>query len=251
MPEIKTRETSLGILAALWEEHRGNLPARVYRKGQKQLAENRLAECQDLGTWREVIERMARSRRCNGENPNGWKATFDLLLLEETRAAVLNGRFDDPPAKPEKQVRISLPPRTPRPEEISQTTVQREAEAAPGDDQEAGRSPAPPETVGLPGGAEEVEELSGGQEPEPSGVAEVNSARFSPPTGENSPPTGENSPPSHPPIRSFEDPDAPPWILELVDRLAAGFPGPQDEEAYRRWCAGEDVEAPEVDTESA
>ena len=244
MPEIKERETSLGKLAKAWEEHRGNLPARVYRKGQKQLAENRLAECQDLGTWREVIERMARSRRCNGENPNGWKATFDLLLLEETRAAVLNGRFDDPPAKSDKQVRISLRRPGPVSEGIVQATAQRESEAAPSDDREAGRSPASPETVGLPGGAEEVEELAESQEPEPSGVAEVNSAIFSPPTG-------ENSPPSHPPIRSFEDPDAPPWILELVDRLAAGFPGPQDEEAYRRWCAGEDVEAPEVDTESA
>jgi hypothetical protein len=45
-----------------------------------------------------------------------------------------------------------------------------------------------------------------------------------------------------PVVRTFEDEDAPAWVLELVDRIAADDATPEEANLYRRWSRGEDVE---------
>jgi hypothetical protein len=55
----------------------------------------RLAEESDLSKWREVVQRIARSKFCQGENDRGWIADFDFLVRAETFAKVLEGKYDD------------------------------------------------------------------------------------------------------------------------------------------------------------
>ncbi len=209
---VRTRTTPLDSLGAVWDEHRGRLPERRRAQGQRELAVARLSECPDLAIWREVVERMARSRRCNGAGPRGWRASFDFLLLSETRAQVLEGRFDDRPA---------VIPRRTRAEPAARSPAQGRHESPP---------PSSERTLSAQRkGAPEVPEERAEIAVEPrvqngSAVAPV--------------------PVDQPIIRTFEHPDAPAWIVDLADRIAGDYASLEEIDVYRRWCRGEEFDAP-------
>ena len=58
-------------------------------------ARQRLVEQPDLDYWRTVIERIARSSFCRGENQRGWRADFAFLVRAETHVKALEGKYDD------------------------------------------------------------------------------------------------------------------------------------------------------------
>ena len=69
-------------------------------------ARQRLVENPDLAYWRSVIERIAKSRFCRGENPRGWTADFAFLVRAETHVKAMEGKYDDrpdPKATPREQ----------------------------------------------------------------------------------------------------------------------------------------------------
>lgn len=86
----------MNLLIVLWNAHSGPLAkVRVSTASRTAKIAKRLKACPDLTLWQEAIERIAASRWCRGENPNGWRATFDFLLQEQTLARALEGVYDD------------------------------------------------------------------------------------------------------------------------------------------------------------
>jgi hypothetical protein len=87
-------------LVEIWNTHKApgmpgvTTPLRVGRPRMRE-ATARLAEEPDLNRWREVVQRIARSKFCRGENDRGWVADFDFLVRAETFAKVLEGKYDD------------------------------------------------------------------------------------------------------------------------------------------------------------
>ena len=51
-------------------------------------------------------------------------------------------------------------------------------------------------------------------------------------------------PVDQPIIRTFEHPDAPAWIVDLADRIAGDYASLEEIDVYRRWCRGEEFDAP-------
>lgn len=58
-------------------------------------AKSRLAEEPSLDFWGGVIQRIARSSFCRGENDRHWRANFDWLVKRETATKALEGLYDD------------------------------------------------------------------------------------------------------------------------------------------------------------
>lgn len=61
---------------------------------RKRAAQMRLRE-RPLDDWRRVIESIARSDFCRGQNDRGWVATFDWLVQPDTATKVLEGKYDN------------------------------------------------------------------------------------------------------------------------------------------------------------
>ncbi len=81
-------------LFELWNKHRGNLSEAVeYTKDRKAKSEARWRECPDEAVWIKVIQSIATSPFCNGDNDRGWKANFDFILKKVTRTRVLEGQY--------------------------------------------------------------------------------------------------------------------------------------------------------------
>lgn len=79
-----------------WNLSRGGLAkAKGLSKKRTIACEARLREIPDLSYWIGVIERMAASRFCCGENDRGWKADFDFLLRPDTHLKVIEGKYDN------------------------------------------------------------------------------------------------------------------------------------------------------------
>jgi hypothetical protein len=80
----------------LWNNQCGSLPkARELTPKRIKSIKQRLAEEPDMNTWSLVINKMAKSDFCNGNGSTGWKADFDFLLKPDTRAKVLEGKYDN------------------------------------------------------------------------------------------------------------------------------------------------------------
>jgi len=116
------REEGLRLVAALpsalveiWNTHKApgmpgvTTPLRAGRP-RTRMTTARLTEDPDLGRWREVVQRIARSKFCCGENDRGWVADFDFLVRPETFTKVLEGKYDDRVSKraaePAKQSKL-------------------------------------------------------------------------------------------------------------------------------------------------
>jgi hypothetical protein len=103
--------------ALLAEWNNADLPKwRELNASRRTKAKARLRE-RPLSEWREVIERIARSSFCRGQNDRGWRASPDWLLQPDTAAKVLEGKYDDRPTPGAKRaddgIRSTAPPEEP------------------------------------------------------------------------------------------------------------------------------------------
>lgn len=90
-------------LVALWNAHRGDAlsQCRELSASRRRHASARLHDHPELDYWRSVVERVAASPFCRGQNDRGWRATFDWLLQPDSSARVLEGKYDyHPPVAP-------------------------------------------------------------------------------------------------------------------------------------------------------
>ena len=102
-PQEQERE-SAAALVALWNAECGDLPkCRGLSKTRRAAVHRRLEERAIVGDdgWRVVIQRIAASTFCRGENDRAWRATFDWLLQPDVALKVLEGKYDDRPSRPQ------------------------------------------------------------------------------------------------------------------------------------------------------
>lgn len=87
----------------LWNKAEG-LP-RIAGASKKRLiaAKARWLENPDAAYWTSVINRIAASPFCKGENDRGWRAGIDWLLRPDTAIKVIEGAYDPKPGQNEKK----------------------------------------------------------------------------------------------------------------------------------------------------
>lgn len=90
-------------LAELWNTHSSPAQRKVALKTFKggsirwKHAKARLAENNDLTYWASVIDRIAASPFCNGENNRGWVANFDFFVRPDTHVKTLEDQYGAAP----------------------------------------------------------------------------------------------------------------------------------------------------------
>lgn len=105
--ELETEEEESALesvappdLKKLWNDNRGLLPEMLtITDKRKRLWASRWREMPDEAYWVSVIQKLADSPFCRGENERGWVATIDFLLKPDTRIKVMENRY-----KPTAQV---------------------------------------------------------------------------------------------------------------------------------------------------
>lgn len=82
-------------LIAIWNEHCGQLPkARGCAASRRRAAEARWRERPDPDYWTQVVQKIAATPFCCGQNGRGWRAGIDFLLRPETQHKVMEGAYD-------------------------------------------------------------------------------------------------------------------------------------------------------------
>ena len=86
---------ALPLLVGIWNENRGALPeAKGVSKNRLAQIRARLVEEPDPLVWASIVQRIAASPFCCGENDRGWRASFDWLIQPDTLLKVLEGKYD-------------------------------------------------------------------------------------------------------------------------------------------------------------
>ena len=82
----------------LWNETVKDTPipqARELTPQRRDKIRVRLQE-RPLDQWKEIFKRITASRFCRGDNPRGWRASFDWIIANQENAVkVLEGKYDD------------------------------------------------------------------------------------------------------------------------------------------------------------
>lgn len=87
---------ALPALAEIWNQNRGSLSeVRGCSGTRRKHAELRWREESSPEYWARIVQRIARSPFCSGDNDRGWRADFDFLIRPETRHKVEEGKYDD------------------------------------------------------------------------------------------------------------------------------------------------------------
>lgn len=87
---------ALPRLAEIWNQHRGSLPeVKGCNGSRRKHAEARWREEPDAERWAAVVQRLARSPFCTGDNDRGWRADFDFLIRPETKHKADEGKYDE------------------------------------------------------------------------------------------------------------------------------------------------------------
>jgi hypothetical protein len=82
-------------LIKLWAEKCPKLPqVRTLTEARKKHLRSRWRENSDLTIWSDVLDRISKSKFCNGDNDRGWCADIDFLLRPDTITKVLEGKYD-------------------------------------------------------------------------------------------------------------------------------------------------------------
>ena len=94
-------------LFVLWNQHRGSLAEAVKLTKKRAARASKLwKENPNEQHWIKIIQKIATSPFCNGENKRHWKATFDFLLQDDTETKVLEGTYTSHKPAPRAQVFI-------------------------------------------------------------------------------------------------------------------------------------------------
>jgi len=88
--------------------------ARLLTPKRKTQLKTRLGEKAFESNWREIIDKIASSKFCTGQNGNSWKATFDWLIKnQDNYTKVLEGNYDErKTVSADEQEFISITPET-------------------------------------------------------------------------------------------------------------------------------------------
>jgi hypothetical protein len=86
-------------LRQVWNDLCGTLPKCLELSDQRQRRAYQRLNDRPFEQWAQIVDRIAGSTFCNGDNDRGWKATFDWLIQPDTAAKVLEGKYDNRPAK--------------------------------------------------------------------------------------------------------------------------------------------------------
>lgn len=86
----------LALFVSLWHQHCPGLPkVQKLTQARRDKIRARLKDEPDLATWAEVFKKIAASSFCNGDNRQGWKASFDWITTNGTNyVKVLEGNYD-------------------------------------------------------------------------------------------------------------------------------------------------------------
>ena len=81
------------IFVSLWHTNCPGLPkVQKLTTARKDKIRARLKDEPDLATWEEVFKKIAASSFCNGDNRQGWKASFDWITTNGTN--YVKGNYD-------------------------------------------------------------------------------------------------------------------------------------------------------------
>lgn len=92
----RLQENKSSQLMRIWNEHRGSLPeckALSQKRFKHSLA--RWREKPDELYWVSVVQKIAKSKFCNGGSESGWRATFDFFIQPDTHIKTTEGKYDD------------------------------------------------------------------------------------------------------------------------------------------------------------
>lgn len=93
--ETEISAVALPKLAVIWNLHRGTLAeVRGCSGTRRGKVEARWKETPDESYWVKIVQRIAKSPFCTGDNDRGWLASFDFLIQPETRHKVDEGKYD-------------------------------------------------------------------------------------------------------------------------------------------------------------
>jgi len=91
-----SKEISMSPLVKIWNENCKNLPKVIsISSKRKKHIKARMSETKDMAYWAKVVRRLAASRFCNGDNNNGWRASFDFLIKPDTHIKAIEGLYDN------------------------------------------------------------------------------------------------------------------------------------------------------------
>lgn len=73
----------------------GLTECRKLTTNRKKALKSRLADPDWRSSWREALDRAAKSSFCRGQNDRGWKADVDWFLKPDSVVKLLEGKYDD------------------------------------------------------------------------------------------------------------------------------------------------------------
>lgn len=96
------------ILSELWNTYCGKLPkVRGVNQSRMKKIRARLLEEPNEDYWIQVIQRIADSKFCNGQNEHSWVASFDFLIQPETHLKAIEGKYDNRELKSKRPMTFS------------------------------------------------------------------------------------------------------------------------------------------------
>ena len=86
----------VALFVSLWHKHCPSLPkVQKLTPARRDKIRARLKDEPDLAVWAQIFQKIEASSFCNGDNKNGWKATFDWITTNANNyVKVLEGNYD-------------------------------------------------------------------------------------------------------------------------------------------------------------
>jgi len=89
-------QLALPDLLEVWNGNCGSLPrCNAMNKSRSAKWGARWRERPELEYWQSVVQRLASSNFCNGDNDRGWKASVDFFLQADAHLKAMEGKYDN------------------------------------------------------------------------------------------------------------------------------------------------------------
>jgi hypothetical protein len=91
-----------GEIKEIWDEWNkldGFPRCLVMSDKRRRGLEKRMGDVFFAENWKAAMERMSRSSFCKGKGERGWKSTLEWFIQADSVAKIMEGKYDDPPAK--------------------------------------------------------------------------------------------------------------------------------------------------------